>query len=607
MSTTLALALQLTAVNGVSGVMSRIRDSILNLGGASKSVKRDFDAMNASIAKGLSALATHSYLKSKLQPGIQAASDMQEAMLKVEGSIKTTTMSAGELNKQLKAVRDTSFDVSKAAPMSQTEVTDIQNSLLKSGVNIDSVTGKRGAAWAATGLSTLSGIDPGQVGDMLARIGNQNNLKGDEYGTAADTLMRAEAASPGDLGEIMYSMRQFGTNATMLKVPFKDQAAAAATLTPLGMEAGTAMNRFLEDSTGKNKHQQGALKELGLGKGEGKEFKSAFFDNGKYIGVGRSIALIREKMALIKDDSVKLRLATQIWGEEGARAALIFANAKPGKGFDDMLNGMAQSLGIEERMDIRMRGLNMQTKALAGTIQSSLAVAFDPVLDKLSTMKSYMNDLTADAGKWAGEHRTTSGVVAGGTIAAVAGVGLYGLLQLLKSGWHGGKMLKGLATDGASLAGGVAEGKALQAATGVTPVFVTNFAQMTGGGGVGGAAADVATGAVAGGVLKKLALSAGLLRAAPSMAAIAEMGASAVGVAAAAVVAAGAVGYGAGKVGMSFASDDFKDKIGGTIATILARFGNKDAQEALNITLNIDGKQVATVVNAHNASQAKRH
>lgn len=52
---------------------------------------------------------------------------------------------------------------------------------------------------------------------------------------------------------------------------------------------------------------------------------------------------------------------------------------------------------------------------------------------------------------------------------------------------------------------------------------------------------------------------------------------------------------------------EFADRLGGTIATILARFGNKEAERALEINLSIDGQQVAAAVNQHNARTARRN
>jgi hypothetical protein len=68
-----------------------------------------------------------------------------------------------------------------------------------------------------------------------------------------------------------------------------------------------------------------------------------------------------------------------------------------------------------------------------------------------------------------------------------------------------------------------------------------------------------------------------------------------------------AAGYGAGSVAYNNMPDGWRDKIGETIASYLAAFGNRDAERALNINLSVDGKQLATVVNSTNSKEARRH
>lgn len=607
MSTTLALALQLTAINGVSGVLSRIKNDILNLGNSSAQVKRDFDAMNASISKGLQAVAAYSYLKAKMQPGVRAAADLQEAMLAVEGNIAKSTDSAADLANKLKEVRQTAVDISKAAPYSAKEVVEIQGALLKAGVEADAVMGKRGAAWAAAGLATVSGVAPDQVGDMLARIGKQFDFQGKDYKPSADILMRAESASPGNLQEIMYSLKQFGATAKLLNVSFKDSATISAAMAPLGLESGTAINRFILDSAGLTKHQRESMLKLGLAQMHDGKFENKLYKDGKYIGLEAQIKMMREAFDKIKGDNVKAKLAHDIWGQEGMRTALMAGTGKDI--FSQMREEMETSLSLEERMEIRMRGFNMAAKAAAGTIQTTLATAFDPMLDKLTQGANLVNDLADAAGKAMQNHPSATAIGGGAAGIGLAGIAGYGIYQMLKGGFHGMRMVNGLVKGATSTAVGVAEGKALQAAAGVTPVFVVNMPKDgVAGASSTGAAAEVAAGAAAPGLLKKLATGARLLFAAPSMTALSSLGTGAMASAAGMVGAAGLAGYGAGSLYYkSIEGTDIADKIGGTIATILANFGNKEAERALEVNLSIDGQQVAAVVNGRNERQARRH
>ena len=98
-------------------------------------------------------------------------------------------------------------------------------------------------------------------------------------------------------------------------------------------------------------------------------------------------ALVREAFARVKGgDNAKIKLAHDIWGQEGMRAALGVAGiGGTGDLFGEMNKSMSQSLGLAERMGIRMEGSNMAKLAAQGTWQTAMAQLFEPVLRTLPT------------------------------------------------------------------------------------------------------------------------------------------------------------------------------------------------------------------------------
>lgn len=611
MSSTLALALQITATNGAAGVLNGLKKSLSDMGRLSKENAVHFDAMTRSLQKAGNAFAASIYINSKLKPGVQAAADLEEAMNRVKGNIAQVGDKADDLAAKLQKVRDTGREVSKVMPYSAKDVVDIQGSLLKAGVDLEAVTGARGAAYSAAGLASVSGMSPADVGDALARVGKQYDFKPEDYKTAADMLMKGEAASPGSLQELMYSLRQSGATAKLLGVSFKDSVTMSAAMAPLGLESGTAINRYILDSAGLTPMQRKAMAKLGLGKfNENGKFENHLYKNGKYIGLDAENKLVREKFAGIKDDNAKAKLAHDIWGQEGMRAALMVGAGKDI--FGDMQKQMDLSLGLEERMTIAMEGFNMASKAAAGTVQTMLATAFSPALAHATTLANKVNDIADSSAQWMGQHKTANSLIANGALAVGAGVAGYGLFNLIKGLGSGAKVLKGLMGGGASLMGGIAQGKAVQAATGVQPVFVTNFAQMQGGS-AGTAVSDLAATAAAAaagpgllGKIKDLGKVA-LLFGSTNMSTILRGGGLALGTAAGGLAAAGGAGYAAGTFGYNnWMSDETKGTLGGTIAQILASFGNEEAKQAINLTLHIDGQQIATSVETRQKKDARR-
>ena len=91
------------------------------------------------------------------------------------------------------------------------------------------------------------------------------------------------------------------------------------------------------------------------------------------------------------------------------------------------------------------------------------------------------NDVVGKIGEIADKGPVLSGIFSGGLTVGALGVGAYGLYKLIKGGMAGSRVLKGMGGLKGMLAGmggtaaGIAKGKAVEAATGVQPVFVTNW------------------------------------------------------------------------------------------------------------------------------------
>ncbi|MDZ7920761.1 phage tail tape measure protein [Rhodoferax sp.] len=223
-----------------------------------------------------------------------------------------------------------------------------------------------------------------------------------------------------------------------------------------------------------------------------------------------------------------------------------------------------------------LAGAAVQAERLRNTLRQAGEAFATPVNDAVANAIKYMLDSKEDGG--AG---LSGGQVLGG--AAVGAAGVYAAARFLPG------VLGKVVGRGAGLAAGVAEGKALQAAAGVTPVYVTNWAEMNGGGsGVAEAAGGAAAAAAAAGKLSKLRNMAGvaaLLGNAP-LGALARAGAGGLAAMAGGAALAGGAGYAVGtgiyKYGLE--GNAGGDMIGESIAKVLAFFGNSEAQRSVAVT-----------------------
>ncbi|WP_447588639.1 phage tail tape measure protein [Aquipseudomonas campi] len=218
------------------------------------------------------------------------------------------------------------------------------------------------------------------------------------------------------------------------------------------------------------------------------------------------------------------------------------------RGLKTLLDG--DSLG-------RLGEIYTEVSEAGGTIAKDLPDAISNAVDQSSRLKGVLreaadgfaqpiNDAVSEAIKFGLDSKANGGLGLDGTDIMLGGV--LGTAGVLGAARYGGKAIKGLAGKFGGVGVGVATGKLLEEAAGVTPVYVVNMDAGFGGGlgtaeKLAGTAADVFNPKV----FSKLKTTIGLLGA-TSLEAIPAFGALATAGSAAAVVLAGLAGYAVGTV-----------------------------------------------------------
>jgi TP901 family phage tail tape measure protein len=577
-----SVAIQFTIIDLLSKGVEQIKGRMQALAGANRDVQQSFDRMTQSAKHAAMAGAATVAMARSMQPAIAAAGGLEAATLKVKGNLAGSAADAKELQRQLREVRATAITVSAQAPFSAEDVVNIENALLKAGVALENVGGKSGAAFAATALATLSGEAPEMIGEAMARIGSQFDLKGGQYGDLADWLVRVDDASATNIPELVQGLRMAGGNAKALNISAKDSVTTLGALAPLGERAGSSFNNMLIGMLGMTREQRALLG----------QYKLNFFDKGKFIGMDAATSLLRDRFGGIKDDQQRLLVMMKIFGEEGGRAANTLVGAK--SGFKEIEKAADKSLSAAQKLDIWAEGFNASMTKLHGTGRTTLALLFTPALAPLTAVGNKLNELLSLIGEFAQKHelvgKAFSGLMYGGLAAGgLAALG-YGV-DAIRSGrkvLKGVGGFKGLLGSATSVAGGIATGKAVEAATGVQPVFVTNWPSSFGGG--AGALADAATGAAAGGWLKNKA---------GALAKLALPFVASAGIPALVATGTGMVSYRAGQVmnaGMGWVSGQATGGkyggsgwLGGMLYDALHRTNGRDVKNDINLTIAIDG------------------
>lgn len=300
---------------------------------------------------------------------------------------------------------------------------------------------------------------------------------------------------------------------------------------------------------------------------------------------------IRKKYATLKTDAQRFSFMGAAFGQ---------TDLDTQRGLSALLSG--ELLG-------KIREFEKITKSSGGTLNRDLSTATNNAADQASRLKNTLrqaaegfarplNDAFTRGTKWLLDTKGYSGgQLLGG--AAAGAVGLYAASRFLPP------MLRSIAGRFGGVGAGVATGKALEAAAGVTPVYVTNWSEMSSGGAGGllGAAGSAAAGAASVGMLARLRglLGAGALVGNSPLSLLASMGAtgkSAVGLAGlgtigAGVGAAGLAGLGAGSlIKWGLDSSGASERMYQAIDGLLSVFGNEDAQRRQALTESLRNAKV---------------
>ena len=486
------LAMEFVLLDGGSAVAKHLGASLRTLGEEGKNAAGHIDKMVDRFNAGLKLLGTSRALKeSLLEPGIEAAGSLEAALKGLEvnldrGSIQETKATLAELGKD--AAR-----IAGPTKFSQEDMVGVQTELLKAGLRKEDVAGKGGAAEAVANLATSEkNMTAEMATEAVLAIGGAFQLAGDQFARSTDLMSRASGASNIGPMEIKESLKMIsGASRLDQREVLGALGAMAQQNLGQGSQAGSSLNNFL----------------LQAAKNDTKMKLGLFDKEGSLKSLPEVAEQLRKKFGDMsnKDRSKALNKA---FGEEGMRAAEALMTTGTGS-LTDILEKMENGRGLNEKVDIMSTGYRAQLDALGGTVQTTLSTLFTPALAPLGAAARKLNDAASWVNDAATEHNSLASAASFGAMGAVALTGGLGVAKMAQGGASGlgalgsigklGGLTKVLAGLGGTAAG-VAEGKALEAAVGVTPVFVTNWPATMGGGGPSAGDSIVKLAAAAGGM-----------------------------------------------------------------------------------------------------------
>jgi len=331
------------------------------------------------------------------------------------------------------------------------------------------------------------------------------------------------------------------------------------------------------------------------------------FNNGNYMQEAASATGVRffdgkgarrDSLAVFRDIKVEYdKLRTDAERNSFFQKAFGKTDQDTIKGMRTLMNG---SMPLEKMGEFVKR-----ISGASGEVERRLPAAIANSVDQAGRLKALLgeaadsfvgpiNETLTNVIQWGLDKKEKGGLGLDGNDLLLGGAGVAA--GVFGAARYGGKAIGSLAKRLGGTATGVAEGKALQELAGVTPVFVVNWPAA-----IGGSVVDFAGAAGGGSVAKNAGKVAGRAKTLAVLAGglpLSAWGTTAAGfgTAAAGVTAAGLAGYGIGRAfdvsgrvdrwiqRKSGGLTDGTEVIGGSIARVLAAFGNEEARRAIEVT-----------------------
>lgn len=460
MAEALELALSFTAIDAASGMLSRLESRLSALGKAGEVAQGNFNAMRDNFNKGLQGIGMAWSGWKLMEPGIEAAAELQRAGLETRNFLEDGAKSAAQIGKELRAVNRTSINISENQPISAAHAAEFQNSLLKKGFAAEMATG---AAPAALALAQLRKASPESIAELSELFKEQFGTKtSSDMSNALDMVAKANVdpeevrSALARTGQQMHSMglslNEAITVAGMLKGISRPGAALDSLL-------GSVLNTYADPQSTSSQYARA----LGL----------SFFHNNKFVGLANVQEQLKKTFSGM-ENATRLGYLKKAFPESGADVADKLFNSESIKEFSE---AAAKRKAAVAQLNIQNKSLLSTLNELGNAWHNLLGQMYTPLMPAISAPLEQAKNAVSKTGNFLGDHSVVAGSLGVG-LAGILGYGIYKTLKHFGASLSSAMALRGnMSSLGISLFGSAAVDKAHQALTGEksTSVFVTNW------------------------------------------------------------------------------------------------------------------------------------
>lgn len=483
---TLSMKLQADASRMTAGLLNGER----GIKKFTSTAKREFDSIKSSLTS-----VEGKFASLGVTIGV-TASIMQSAQLDRE--MKLLQLTAGGAADETERLRKELFAAQKSYGAGVDELKAGVDTLIAGGQSLKQATATVEPMAAVLAVAKTNAVALGKGMGVASQQFNIDLTDAREATLLLDKMYVGGKAGYAELENLPDIFSRIGSNAKSAGLNVDETIAFIETLSlyePNADKLGTLGDSTLRLFTRGNYLKQ-AQKETGI----------KFFDaEGERRNAIDVIKDIKIRFDSLKTASSKLNFITKAFGETDAdtiKGLVALMDGSTLTKFDQILTDVKDASGAVKRdVNDGLNNLLMQIKRASGALREAADGFARPINDAMSNVIKRAIDKKEDGGM---------GMDGQDLLLAGGGAALVSILTAK----YGGKAISGIAGKLNGIGGGVATGKALETAAGVTPVYVVNMGE----GGMGGLLPGVPDGA------KKAAAGAGSMLSVGSLSTLALAG-----------------------------------------------------------------------------------
>lgn len=286
---------------------------------------------------------------------IKTASDFDASMSGVQS---VTRASAAEMDLLRQAAIDAGADTIYSASEAAAGITELG----KAGLSTTDILS--GGLNGALDLAASEGIDVSEAAELMATALTQFGLSGDRATDVADALAAGAGSASGSARDLGFALSQAGTMAHTYGISMEETVGALSAFASAGMigsDAGTSLRSMLQHLGNPTKEASELMDELGI---------SVYDNQGHFVSLSNLAGQLQTQMGGLSEEERNAAMAT-IFGADAVRAATQLYN-QGAAGVEKWTKTVSQSGYAADMASTRTDNLQGDLEQLSGSFETLL-------------------------------------------------------------------------------------------------------------------------------------------------------------------------------------------------------------------------------------------